>query len=59
MSGFNPGFFRRGRTVFQQLRRPGGQAQRAHHPDPFNPKVTRGWACAMKVCHYIDQSKEY
>jgi hypothetical protein len=52
MSGFlNPAVFRRGRTVFQQLRRPGGQAQRAHHPDPFNPKVTKGWAAAMKASH--------
>lgn len=58
MSGFvNPAFLRRGRTVFQQLRRPGGQAQRAHHPDPFNPKVTKGWAAAMKVSHVGEETK--
>jgi hypothetical protein len=22
---------------------------RAHHPDPFNPKTTKGWANALKV----------
>jgi hypothetical protein len=23
--------------------------QRLHHPDPFNPKMTRGWKAALKV----------
>lgn len=23
--------------------------QRFHHPDPFNPKVTKGWQAALKV----------
>jgi agmatinase len=45
----SPFLFRSGRTVFQQLARPSKQAGvRAHHPDPFNPKVTKGWAAAMK-----------
>ena len=22
---------------------------RSHHPDPFNPKQTRGWKAALKV----------
>ncbi len=25
------------------------QQARAHHPDPFNPKVTKGWKAALKV----------
>lgn len=29
--------------------------QRFHHPDPFNPKMTRGWkaALAVRVCLYV------
>jgi hypothetical protein len=47
--------FRIGRTVFQQLKKPGQKpAQtRAHHPDPFNPKVTMGWKAALKVGHNL------
>jgi hypothetical protein len=36
------------RTFFQALSRPAKQ-KRAHHPDPFNPKTTKGWANALKV----------
>jgi hypothetical protein len=25
------------------------QAKRNHHPDPFNPKTTRGWKAALMV----------
>jgi hypothetical protein len=26
---------------------------RYHHPDPFNPKATKGWKAALKVrCYY-------
>ena len=34
-----------------QLQPPPLQAQqiRHHHPDPFNPKTTKGWAAALKV----------
>lgn len=39
------------RTVFQALTKPSSKKQmmRAHHPDPFNPKTTKGWANALKV----------
>ncbi|KAI2511417.1 agmatinase [Fragilaria crotonensis] len=38
------------RTVFQALTKPSSKKQmmRAHHPDPFNPKTTKGWANALK-----------
>ena len=26
---------------------------RSHHPDPFNPKMTKGWKAALKVRHWI------
>ena len=25
------------------------QQVRSHHPDPFNPKTTKGWKAAIKV----------
>jgi hypothetical protein len=27
----------------------GQQQVRFHHPDPFNPKMTKGWKAALKV----------
>lgn len=41
------------RRVLQPLlKRGGGKGllqKRAHHPDPFNPKTTRGWKAALAV----------
>jgi hypothetical protein len=49
-----PFIFRQGRTVFQRLARPTKAVQqRSHHPDPFNPKVTKGWKAALKVRNYV------
>jgi hypothetical protein len=28
------------------------QQQRSHHPDPFNPKQTRGWKAALMVRNF-------
>lgn len=36
----------------QQLQQHQQQQVRFHHPDPFNPKVTKGWKAALKVCAY-------
>lgn len=30
------------------------QQVRYHHPDPFNPKTTRGWKAAVHVSFYDD-----
>lgn len=41
-------------TVLQQLARRGRRVlvpvtqARFHHPDPFNPKMTKGWKAALK-----------
>ena len=32
---------RKGQGAFSQVR--------YHHPDPFNPKMTKGWKAALKV----------
>lgn len=39
---------RRALPTLRQLS-PKQQQKRAHHPDPFNPKSTRGWKAALKV----------
>jgi len=36
-----------GAAATSQLREQ--QQVRYHHPDPFNPKVTKGWKAALKV----------
>ncbi len=51
-------------SMLRQLKRRGGgqqqqqllvplphrhQQARSHHPDPFNPKMTRGWKAALAV----------
>ena len=41
-----------GRRVLQPLMKRGGKGllqKRSHHPDPFNPKTTRGWKAALAV----------
>jgi hypothetical protein len=39
------------RRVLQPLARGTGRPiiARNHHPDPFNPKITKGWKAALKV----------
>ena len=52
------------RTVFQALTKPSSlsgskkqaQMKRSHHPDPFNPKTTKGWANALKVRQVVSFS---
>ena len=38
------------RVLHRLMKRAGGGSQtRSHHPDPFNPKTTRGWKAALAV----------
>jgi hypothetical protein len=46
--------------VLQARRRPNAVGQlakliqaRSHHPDPFNPKTTRGWKAALAVRDFV------
>jgi hypothetical protein len=40
-----------GKNVIQQLLGPNGSKTqcRYHHPNPFDPKTTKGWKAALKV----------
>ena len=48
MRSFVTNYRRLGRIRLIRL----GEVKRNHHPDPLNPKTTKGWTSAVKVIKF-------